>query len=87
MEGGEFLDRLGERVGRWVGFQRVRGQKRQAEAEVWGGEDGQGLDEDVGRRLVAGEVGVELVPVMRRLTHPVSHCSWNDQSRLVFFRL
>jgi hypothetical protein len=33
----------------------------QAEGEVWGGEDGEGLDEDIGDGLVAGEVWVELV--------------------------
>jgi hypothetical protein len=39
------------------------GQQRQAEGEVGAGEDGEGLDEDVGDGLVAGEVRVELVAV------------------------
>lgn len=64
VEGGELLHGFGQRVGGRVGLQRVRGEERQAEAEVWGGEDGQGLDEDVGCRLIAGEVGVELVSVI-----------------------
>ena len=29
--------------------------------EVWGWEDCQGLDEDIGDGLIAGKVGVELV--------------------------
>ena len=36
-------------------------EERQAEGEVGAREDGEGLDEDVGDGLVAGEVGVELV--------------------------
>lgn len=36
-------------------------EEREAEGEVGAGEDGEGLDEDVGDGLVAGEVGVELV--------------------------
>ena len=33
----------------------------EGEREVWGGEDGEGFDEDVGDGFVAGEVRVELV--------------------------
>lgn len=39
----------------------MRREQGEAEGEVWAGEDGQGLDEDVGDGLVAGEMGVELV--------------------------
>jgi hypothetical protein len=39
----------------------VAGQQGKAEREVWAGEDGEGLDEDVGDGLVAGEMRVELV--------------------------
>ena len=39
------------------------GEERQTQGEVGAGEDGEGLDEDVGDGLVAGEVGVELVAV------------------------
>lgn len=49
------------------GRQCVHGQQRQAEGEVWAGEDGEGLDEDVGDGLVAGEVRVELVAACMRL--------------------
>jgi hypothetical protein len=38
-------------------------EERETEAEVWVREDGEGLDEDVGDGLVAGEVGVELVSI------------------------
>lgn len=41
-------------------------QQRQAEGEVRAGEDGEGLDEDVGDGLVAGEVRVELVAAALR---------------------
>jgi hypothetical protein len=41
----------------------VGGQEREAEGEVGAREDGERLDEDVGDRLVAGEVRVELVAV------------------------
>lgn len=37
------------------------GEERQTQGEVGAGEDGEGLDEDVGNGLVTGEVGVELV--------------------------
>lgn len=36
-------------------------QQREAEGEVWAGEDGESLDEDVGNGLVAGKVRIELV--------------------------
>lgn len=36
-------------------------EEGEAEREVGAGEDGEGLDEDVGDGLVAGEVRVELV--------------------------
>jgi hypothetical protein len=39
----------------------VAREKREAQREVGGGEDGEGLDEDVGNGLVTGEVRVELV--------------------------
>jgi hypothetical protein len=39
----------------------VAGEEREAERKVWAGEDGKGLDEDVGDGLIAGEVRVELV--------------------------
>lgn len=38
----------------------------EAKAVVWGGEDCEGFDEDVGDGLVAGEVRVELVTVLMR---------------------
>jgi hypothetical protein len=44
------------------GHDGVCGQEGQAKAEVRGGEDCEGFDEDVGDGLVAGEVRVELVP-------------------------
>ena len=47
-----------------VGFGRredVSWEEGEAEAEVGGGEDGEGFDEDIGGRFVAREVGVELV--------------------------
>lgn len=43
----------------------MRREERQAEREVGAGEDGQGLDEDVGDGLVAGQMGVELVAAAR----------------------
>lgn len=49
--------------GRVEGRKDVAGKERQAEREVGAGEDGEGLDEDVGDGLVAGEVRVELVAV------------------------
>ena len=45
------------------GRERVDRQEGESEGEVGAGEDGEGLDEDVGDGLVAGEVGVELVAV------------------------
>jgi hypothetical protein len=39
----------------------MRWEKMQSEREVWGGKDGQRLDEDVGDGFVFGEMGVELV--------------------------
>ena len=41
----------------------MRGEEVQAEGEVWGGEDGEGFDEDGGYGVfvVLEEVGVELV--------------------------
>jgi hypothetical protein len=39
----------------------VWGEEVEGEREVWGGEDGERFDEDVGDCLVAGEVRVELV--------------------------
>ena len=42
------------------------GEERQTQGEVGAGEDGEGLDEDVGDGLVAGEVRVELVSVRRQ---------------------
>ena len=44
----------------------------EAEAEVRGGEDGEGFDEDVGCCFVAGEVWVELVPKERNWQERVS---------------
>lgn len=52
--------------GRGEGCEGVDGQERQAEGEVGAGEDGEGLDEDVGDGLVAGEVRVELVAAVVR---------------------
>ena len=43
------------------------GEERQSQGEVGAGEDGEGLDEDVGNGLVTGEVGVELVSVRREV--------------------
>lgn len=65
MERVELLHCFGERVGSGVGEKAVWGEEREAEAEVWGWEDGQGLDENVGCRLFAGKVGVELVSAAR----------------------
>jgi hypothetical protein len=39
----------------------VAGEEREAKRKVRAGEDGEGLDEDVGDSLVAGMVRVELV--------------------------
>lgn len=50
--------------GRVEGCKDVAGQERQAKGEVGAGEDGKGLDEDVGDGLVAGEVRVKLVAAM-----------------------
>lgn len=36
----------------------------ESEAEVWGGEDGEGFDKDVGYGFVFGEVGVELISMI-----------------------
>lgn len=46
--------------------QDVGGKKREAEAEIWGREDGEGFDEDVRRGFVADKVGVELVEFHQR---------------------
>lgn len=43
------------------GREDVRGHEGEGKGEVRGGEDGEGLDEDVGDGFVAGEVRVELV--------------------------
>jgi hypothetical protein len=43
------------------GCEDVAGEEGEAECKVRAGEDGEGLDEDVGDGLVAGEVWVELV--------------------------
>jgi len=61
VQGVELLYGFGERVGRGVGGEDVRGQESQAQAEVGRGEDGERLDQDVGDGLFAAEVGVELV--------------------------
>jgi hypothetical protein len=69
VQGVQVLDGLSERVGAavavlWGAFgvgEDVGGEEGQAQAEVGRGEDGEGLDEDVGGRLVAGEMWVELV--------------------------
>lgn len=42
----------------------MAGEEGEAEGEVGAGEDGEGLDEDVGHGLIAGEMGVELVAAM-----------------------
>ena len=42
----------------------MAGEESEAQGEVGGGEDGEGLDEDVGDGLVTGEVGVELVAMV-----------------------
>ena len=42
------------------------GEERQTQGEVGAGEDGEGLDEDVGDGLVTGKVGVELVAMVVR---------------------
>jgi hypothetical protein len=42
----------------------VAGKEREAEGEVGAGEDGEGLDEDVGDGLITRQVRVELVPAM-----------------------
>jgi hypothetical protein len=39
----------------------MAGEEREAEGKVGTGEDGEGLDEDVGDGLILGEVWVELV--------------------------
>jgi hypothetical protein len=43
-------------------------EKGEAQGEVGAGEDGEGLNEDVGDGLVAGQVWVELVPAMSPLS-------------------
>lgn len=50
-----------------AGHKCVRGEEREAKAEVGRGEDCEGLNEDVGDGLVAGEVRVELVPARQCL--------------------
>ncbi len=40
------------------------GEKRKTQGEVGAGEDGKGLDEDVGDGLVTSKVRVELVPTV-----------------------
>lgn len=62
----ELLYGLGERVGRGVGGEDVRGEESETEAEVGRGEDGQRLDQDVGDGLLATKMGVELVAVLWR---------------------
>lgn len=47
--------------------QDICGKEREAEGEVGVGEDGEGLDEDVGDGLVSVEVWVELVSVIANL--------------------
>jgi hypothetical protein len=42
----------------------VAGKEREAEGEVGAGEDGEGLDEDVGDGLITRQVRVELVSEM-----------------------
>ena len=60
VQDGEMLDGFCQCAGGgWaVGFvcccEGVGGEEGEAEAEVWGGEDGQGFDEDVGCCFVAG---------------------------------
>ena len=81
VEHGEFLHGFGQR--RVAGRRerrgaRVRGedvwrQEVQAEREVGRGEDGEGFDEDVGRRFFAREMRVELV------------AGWEGEVRLAFF--
>lgn len=61
------LDRFGEGAGGRRGVFGCRGgedvgrEEGEAEGEVGGGEDGERLDEDVGRCLLVGEMRVELV--------------------------
>lgn len=43
------------------GREEMAWKEGETEGEVWAGEDGEGLDEDVGHGLIAGEVWVELV--------------------------
>lgn len=79
MQLAQVLDGLGERAGRGrhailCGNEGVDGEEGEAEAEVGGGEDGKGLGEDVGDRLVAGEVGVELVSAKRRFVSQACPC-------------
>lgn len=54
-------------------------EEGEAEAEVGRGKDGEGFDEDVGRGLIAGEVGVELVAVIAscQLDCPRDPVIWN----------
>lgn len=59
----ELLDGLGQRVGGRVGLKDVRREEGEAEAEVGGGEDSQGLNEDIRRRFIPGQRRVELVSV------------------------
>lgn len=73
VEGGELLHGFGEGgvagSGEGGGCGQLRGEdvwgeEMEAEAEVRRGEDGEGLDEDVGGGFVAGKVGIELVAVL-----------------------
>lgn len=38
----------------------------QTEGEVWGRENSQSFNKDIGNRFVAGKVGIELVAVRKR---------------------
>lgn len=61
------LHSFGKATGGGLGVFRLREdvgwEEGEAEAEVGRREDGQGFGKDVGRSLVAGEVGIELVAV------------------------
>lgn len=43
-----------------------------SEREVWRGENGEGLDEDIGYGFILGEVGIELISVEQRNNVSVS---------------
>lgn len=82
------MDGLGERVGCGVGLERVGREEREAEAKVGGREDSQSLDEDVGGRLIAGEVGVELVSAVGESScqRSIHHDCWHRRSDERWFR-